>query len=137
MSAFVSLFVHLEWARFPLWVAALALGGLAFAALGVAIGGLAREVSVASLMAFVISLPIAFVALVPGDAVSGTLKSILDAMAFVFPFKAALQAVTQRVQRRGARDRLAARAPGRAHARVRRAGPAGHASLRLMTPSAV
>ena len=92
MSAFVSLFVHLDWARFPLWVAALGLGGLAFGALGVAIGGLAREVSVASLMAFVVSLPIAFVALVPGDAVSGTLKTILDAIAFVFPFKAALQA---------------------------------------------
>jgi ABC-type multidrug transport system permease subunit len=93
MSAFVSLFVHLEWARFPLWVAALVLGGLAFGALGVAIGGLARDVSVASLMAFVVSLPIAFVALVPGDAVSGTLRSILDAVAFVFPFKAALQAL--------------------------------------------
>jgi ABC-2 type transport system permease protein len=92
MSAFVSLFVHLDWGRFPLWVAALGLGGLAFGALGVAIGGLARDVSVASLMAFVLSLPIAFVALVPGDAVSGTLKSILDAVAFVFPFKAALQA---------------------------------------------
>ena len=72
MAAFVSLFVHLDWARFPLWVAALGLGGLAFGALGVAIGGLAREVSVASLMAFLLSLPIAFVALVPGDAVSGT-----------------------------------------------------------------
>jgi ABC-2 type transport system permease protein len=92
MSAFVSLFVHLEWVRFPLWVAALAMGALAFAALGVAIGGVARDVSVASLLAFVVSLPIAFVALVPGDAVSGTLKSILDAVAFVFPFKAALQA---------------------------------------------
>jgi ABC-2 type transport system permease protein len=44
-------------------------------------------------MAFVVSLPIAFVALVPGDAVSGTLKSVLDAVAFVFPFRAALQAV--------------------------------------------
>jgi ABC-type transport system involved in cytochrome c biogenesis permease component len=94
MSAFVSLFVHLDWGRFPLWVAALALGGFAFAALGVAIGGLAREVSVASLMAFVLSLPVAFVALVPGDAVSGTLKTILDVVAFLFPFKAALQAVT-------------------------------------------
>ncbi len=94
MSAFVSLFVHLEWVRFPLWVAALVVGGLAFAALGLAIGGVARDVSVASLMAFVVSLPIAFVALVPADAVSGTVKSILDAVAFVFPFKAALQAAT-------------------------------------------
>jgi ABC-2 type transport system permease protein len=94
MSAFVSLFVHLEWSRFPLWVVTLGLGGLAFGALGVAIGGVSREVSVASLMAFLVSLPIAFVALVPGDAVSGTLRSILDAVAFVFPFRAALQAVS-------------------------------------------
>jgi ABC-type multidrug transport system permease subunit len=94
MSAFVSLFVHLDWARFPLWIAALGLGGVAFAALGVAIGGLARDVGVASLMAFVLSLPIAFIALVPGDAVSGTLRSVLDAVAFVFPFRAALQAAS-------------------------------------------
>ena len=93
MSALVSLFVHLDWGRFPLWLAALALGGLAFAALGVAIGGLAREVSAASLMAFLLSLPIAFIALVPADAVSGTLKSILDAISFVFPFRASLEAV--------------------------------------------
>ncbi len=93
MAAFVSLFVHLDWGRFELWVLALALGGLAFGALGVTIGGLAREVSVASLMAFLISLPIAFIALIPADAVSGTLKRVLDAVSFVFPFKAALDAV--------------------------------------------
>ncbi|MGA9856997.1 MAG: ABC transporter permease [Solirubrobacteraceae bacterium] len=92
MAAFVSLFVPLEWGRFELWVLALALGGLAFGALGVAIGAVAREVSAASLMAFLVSLPIAFVALVPGTAVSGTLKSVLDVVAFVFPFKATLQA---------------------------------------------
>jgi ABC-2 type transport system permease protein len=94
MAAFVSLFVHLEWGRFELWVAALLLGGLAFGALGCAIGGLAREVSAASLLAFLISLPVAFVALVPASAVSGTLKTILDVIAFLFPFKAALQAVS-------------------------------------------
>jgi len=93
MAAFVSLFVHLDWGRFELWVLALALGGLAFGALGVAIGGLARDVSVASLMAFLIALPIAFIALIPADAVSGTLKKVLDAVSFVFPFKAALDAV--------------------------------------------
>jgi ABC-2 type transport system permease protein len=76
-----------------LWVLALALGGLAFGALGVAIGGVAREISAASLMALLVSLPIAFVALVPASAVSGTLKSVLDVVSFVFPFKAALQAV--------------------------------------------
>jgi ABC-2 type transport system permease protein len=94
MAAFVSLFVHLDWSRFGLWVAALALGGVAFGALGVAIGGIAREVSAASLLAFLISLPVAFVALVPASAVSGTVKTVLDAVAFVFPFKPALQAVS-------------------------------------------
>ncbi len=92
MAAFVSLFVPLDWGRFELWVLALAFGGVAFGALGVAIGGLSREVSTASLLAFLLSLPIAFVALVPADAVSGALKSVLDTVAFLFPFKAALQA---------------------------------------------
>jgi hypothetical protein len=94
MAALVSLFVHLDWSRFELWVLALAFGGLAFGALGVTIGGVARDVSVASLMAFLVSLPIAFVALIPATAVSGALKSVLDAVAFVFPFKATLQAIT-------------------------------------------
>lgn len=92
MAAAVSLFVHIEWSRFPLWALALAAGSLAFGALGVAIGGLAREVRAASLLAFLISLPIAFVALVPATAVSGALKAVLDVIAFVFPFKPALQA---------------------------------------------
>jgi ABC-type multidrug transport system permease subunit len=92
-AALVSLFVHLQWSRFALWVAALVLGGLAFGALGVAIGAVAREVSAASLLAFLVSLPIAFVALVPANAVSGTLKTVLDVVAFLFPFRAALQAV--------------------------------------------
>ncbi len=94
MAAIVSIFVHLDWARFELWVLALALGGIAFGALGVAIGGLAREVSVASLMALLLSLPIAFVALVPASAVSGAVKTLLDVIAFVFPFKAALEAAS-------------------------------------------
>jgi ABC-2 type transport system permease protein len=92
MAALVSAFVHLDWARFELWVVALAIGAIAFAALGAAIGSLAREVSAASLMALLVSLPVAFVALVPGDAVSGAVKTVLDAVAFVFPFKAALEA---------------------------------------------
>ncbi len=93
MAAVVSLFVHLDWARFELWVLALALGGLAFGALGVAIGGVAREVSASSLLALLMSLPVAFIALVPASAVSGALKTVLDVVSFVFPFRAALQAV--------------------------------------------
>jgi ABC-type multidrug transport system permease subunit len=92
MALCVSTFVHLDWSRFELWVVALAFGGLAFGALGVAIGALAREVSAASLLALLVSLPIAFVALVPGSAVSGGVRKLLDAVAFIFPFRAALDA---------------------------------------------
>jgi ABC-2 type transport system permease protein len=94
MAAVVSLFVHIEWGRFELWVLALACGGLAFGALGVTIGAIGRDVSAASLMALLVSLPIAFVALVPANAVSGTLKTVLDVISFLFPFKATLQAVS-------------------------------------------
>jgi hypothetical protein len=93
MSALVSVFVALSWSRVELWILALLLGGWAFGALGVALGAVAREVSAASLLAFAVALPVAFVALVPGDAVSPPLGSILAAVAFVFPFRAMLQAV--------------------------------------------
>jgi ABC-2 type transport system permease protein len=94
MAACTSAFVHLDWSRFELWVVALGVAAVAFGALGVAIGALTREVSGASLFAFLVSLPIAFVALVPADAVSGTVGSVLSAIAFVFPFKSALQAAS-------------------------------------------
>ncbi|MEO8967197.1 MAG: ABC transporter permease [Solirubrobacteraceae bacterium] len=94
MAALVSLFVSLDWSRLPLWVLSLGVGAIAFAALGVTIGAVAREVSAASLLAFLIALPVAFVALVPANAVSGGLKTVLDVIAFVFPFKASLQAVS-------------------------------------------
>jgi ABC-2 type transport system permease protein len=94
MAAFVSIFVHLEWSRFELWVVALVFAAAAFGALGVAIGAVAREVASASLFALLVSLPVAFVALVPASAVSGGLKSVLDFVAFLFPFKAALQALS-------------------------------------------
>jgi ABC-2 type transport system permease protein len=93
MSAVVAAFVAIDWGRFELWDAALLLAGLAFAALGTAIGALAREVSAASLMAFLLALPIAFVALVPADAVSGGVGALLDVVAFVFPFRSALEAI--------------------------------------------
>jgi ABC-2 type transport system permease protein len=92
LAAIVSLFVHLQWGRFELWVLALGLGGLAFAALGVAVGAVAREINAASLFAFLVSLPVAFIALVPASAVSGALKRALDVIAFAFPFRAALDA---------------------------------------------
>jgi ABC-2 type transport system permease protein len=93
MLAGVGAFVSLDWSRAGLWLAAGAGGALAFAALGVAIGALASEVRAASLLAFVLSLPLAFLALVPSGAVGSGLYGVISAVSFVFPFKAALQAL--------------------------------------------
>jgi ABC-2 type transport system permease protein len=86
-------FVGLEWTRAPLWLAALALGALAFGAMGVAIGGLAREVRAASLLALLLSLPVAFLGLVPSGAVSPRLYDAVAAISGAFPFKPSLDAL--------------------------------------------
>lgn len=94
MSAVVSIFVPLEWGRVELWLLALAFAGIAFGALGVALGAVTRDVSAAALTAILVALPVAFVALIPGTAVSGTLASVLNVISFVFPFRAGLNAVS-------------------------------------------
>jgi ABC-type multidrug transport system permease subunit len=93
MLAGLALFVDLDWARLPLWAAALALGALAFAAMGVAIGGLAREVRAASLLAILLSLPLAFLALVPSGSVAQGLFDVISVVSGAFPFKPSLQAL--------------------------------------------
>ena len=93
MLAGLGAFVGLDFARAPLWLAALALGALAFAAMGVAIGGLAREVRAASLLSLLLALPIAFLALVPSGAVAGPLYDATAIVSGAFPFKPALQAL--------------------------------------------
>jgi ABC-2 type transport system permease protein len=93
MLAGIGAFVSLDWSRFGLWLAALALSAVGFATLGVAIGALAREVRAATLLAFLLSLPLAFLALVPSGAVAHGLYDVIAAISFVFPFKAALQAL--------------------------------------------
>jgi ABC-type multidrug transport system permease subunit len=93
MLAGIGAFVSLDWSRLPLWLAALALAALAFGALGVSIGALAREVRAASLLAFLLSLPLAFLALVPSGSVGRGLYDAISAVSFVFPFKAALEAL--------------------------------------------
>ncbi len=89
----VSIFVPLDWGRFGLWVLALGGGATAFAAMGVAIGCLAREVRAASLLAFLLSLPLAFLALVPSGGVSPLLYDIIQVISAIFPFKPSLQAI--------------------------------------------
>jgi ABC-type multidrug transport system permease subunit len=93
MLAFLGLFVDLQWGRFPLWLAGLAAGALAFAAMGLALGALAREVRAASLLAFMLALPIAFLALVPSGAVSAGLYDTIRVISALFPFKPTLDAL--------------------------------------------
>jgi ABC-type multidrug transport system permease subunit len=86
-------FVSLEWHRFPLWLLALVVAGLASGAFGCALGAIARDVSAASLLAFAILLPLVFCALVPSGVVSPWLYDLTRAVSAVFPFKPALKAI--------------------------------------------
>ncbi len=69
------------------------LAGAAFAAMGSAIGVAAREVRASALLAFALSLPIAFLSLVPSGAVSETLYDVIRIVAGAFPFRPALDAL--------------------------------------------
>lgn len=93
MLAALTPFVELDWSRAPLWLAALAAAALAFAALGLAIGALAREVRAASLLAFMLALPLAFLALVPSGTVSAGLYDTIRVVSALFPFRPALDAL--------------------------------------------
>ena len=55
--------------------------------MGTAIGALAREVAAASLLAFALLLPVAFLALVPSGVVSTALYDVARAVSAVFPFR--------------------------------------------------
>ncbi len=93
MLAGLSLFVELDYGRFPLWALAVAAGALAFAALGLAVGVLTKEVRAASLLCVMLSLPLTFLALVPSGSVSPFLFDVVRAISAVFPFKPALNAL--------------------------------------------
>ncbi|MDQ3587564.1 MAG: ABC transporter permease [Actinomycetota bacterium] len=93
MLAGLGLFVELDWGRAPRWVLAAVFGALGFAALGLAIGALAREVRAASLLAFMLGLPLAFLALVPSGAVAPVLYDAIRTVSAVFPFRPSLSAM--------------------------------------------
>ena len=92
MLAGLELFVSLDWGRAPLWISAILAGGAGFAAFGAAIGAAAREVRASSLIAFMVSLPIAFLSLVPSGTVSGFAYDVIQVVAAIFPFDPALRA---------------------------------------------
>jgi hypothetical protein len=89
----LELFVSIEWSRTHLILMAIVLSGAAFAAMGSAIGVAAREVRASALLAFALSLPIAFLSLVPSGAVSETLFDVIQVVTGAFPFRPALDAL--------------------------------------------
>jgi ABC-2 type transport system permease protein len=93
MLCALGLFVDLDWARLPLWVLATAAGALAFAAMGLAVGAVTREVRAASLLCVMASLPLTFLALVPSGSVAPGLYDVIRVISALFPFKPALDAL--------------------------------------------
>ncbi|HEX2392316.1 MAG TPA: ABC transporter permease [Solirubrobacterales bacterium] len=94
MLAGLEIFVPLQWSRIGLWLAAILLGGGALAAAGGALGAVAREVRAVSLLAFMVTLPVAFLSLVPSGSVGSGLFDVIRAVTALFPFKPALEAMT-------------------------------------------
>jgi ABC-type multidrug transport system permease subunit len=93
MLGILAALLGLDFARAPLWLVVLAAGSLAFGAMGVAIGGATREVRSASLAAFVVSLPVAALALVPSGAVGDSIYDLIRVLSAIFPFRPAMDAL--------------------------------------------
>jgi ABC-type multidrug transport system permease subunit len=89
----LSFLVSIDWGRAPLIVAGILVGGAGFAAFGAAIGGAAREVRASSLLAFMLSLPIAFLSLVSSGTVSAGVFHLIEVVRAAFPFDPALDAI--------------------------------------------
>jgi ABC-2 type transport system permease protein len=98
MLAGLTIFVPLEWGRFGLWLAAIVVGGASLAAAGAALGAAAREVRAVSLLAFMVTLPVAFLSLVPSGTVGKGLFDAIKVITAVFPFKPALEAITSALE---------------------------------------
>lgn len=94
MLAGLSLFVPLHWSRIGLWLLAIVVGGASLGAAGAALGAAAREVRAVSLLAFMVTLPVAFLSLIPSGTIGPALDGVVKVITALFPFKPALQAMT-------------------------------------------
>jgi ABC-2 type transport system permease protein len=87
-------FVPLHWNRFGLWLLAIGGGACGLGAAGAALGAAGRDVRTVSLLAFMVTLPIAFLSLIPSGAVGTALFDAIGVLTALFPFKPALRAIT-------------------------------------------
>jgi ABC-type multidrug transport system permease subunit len=90
----LSLLVSIDWGRVLLILGGILVGGAGFAAFGAAIGGAAREVRASSLLAFMLSLPIAFLSLVSSGSVGADVFGVIEIVRAAFPFDPALDAMS-------------------------------------------
>ena len=95
------IFVPLELGRVGLWLVAILASGAALGAAGAALGAAAREVRAVSLLAFMVTLPVAFLSLVPSGAVGPAVFDAIRIVAALFPFKPALEAITAALDEAG------------------------------------
>jgi ABC-2 type transport system permease protein len=102
MLAGVQPFVALDWSRVGLWVVATLAGAGALGAAGAALGAAARDVRAVSLLAFMLTLPIALLSLIPSGAVGDTLYDGIRLVTALFPFKPGLEAMTAALDPAGA-----------------------------------
>jgi ABC-type multidrug transport system permease subunit len=77
LLAGVALLTSLAVGRWGWWALALALAGVAFGAVGVLVGALARETRTALLAALMAALPLLALALLPGGGVAGALAALV------------------------------------------------------------
>ena len=69
------------WLRLPILLVGLVLAAIAFGSFGVLIGALAREAATASLVAFLVALPLTLLALVPTGSIAAA-----EWLGALFPF---------------------------------------------------
>jgi hypothetical protein len=90
----MQVFSPLDLGRVPLWLLAILFSAAALGAAGAALGAAAREVRAVSLLAFMVTLPLAFLSLVPSGAVGSGAFDAIRLFTALFPFKPALEAIT-------------------------------------------
>jgi hypothetical protein len=97
----MQVFSPLDLGRVPLWLVAILFSTAALGAAGAALGAAAREVRAVSLLAFMVTLPVAFLSLVPSGAVGAGAFDAIRIFTALFPFKPALEAITAALDEAG------------------------------------
>jgi ABC-2 family transporter protein len=97
----MQVFSPLDLGRVPLWLVAILFSAAALGAAGAALGAAAREVRAVSLLAFMVTLPVAFLSLVPSGAIGAGAFDAIRVFTALFPFKPALEAITAALDEAG------------------------------------